>query len=64
MLENGVQIVQEVKEVKAFPDHENSFRFDRVVYKYTGGEFTISSGQVYVMNENGKTVADYNLLGG
>jgi hypothetical protein len=62
--EKGEQTIQEVKYVKAHPDPECSSSYKSVTYWETGNDpdrLLIMSGQVYVMNENGKTVADYKI---
>jgi hypothetical protein len=61
--EDGVQIVKEVKSIMATPDHDNPNYFKRVSYWEPGvksfDEYHVSHGKVYVMNDGGKTVADY-----
>jgi hypothetical protein len=61
---DGGELVQEVSCIRVTPDHECQPNYKRLTYYWNAGkggigENFVSSGQVYVMNESGKTIADY-----
>jgi len=60
---NGFEEVHEVKDVFMVPS-EHAKMITGYVYYFVPGESTarnVTDGDVYVMNEHGKTIADYHL---
>jgi hypothetical protein len=61
---SGLEIVKEVKSIMLRPASESASGARCVTYFEVGSEakaVDIFEGDVYLMNENGKTVADYCL---
>jgi len=57
---DGKEMVKEVEAVGRFPASESITNSDYLVYWNTDGQgCEIHDGTVYVMNENGKTIANY-----
>jgi hypothetical protein len=61
---SGLELIKQVKAVMFMPDSKSQLGKDCVTYFETGDEPKapdIYEGDIYVMNENGNTVADYHL---
>jgi len=57
---DGKELVKEIKSLMRCPASESITDSDFLIYWNTDGEgVEIHDGTVYVMNENGKTIADY-----
>lgn len=58
---DGGEFVREISSLHYLPPTNLEER-DRLTVKYADGEYSdLYEGTAYVMNENGKTVADYHL---
>ena len=68
VMDNRHEIVEEVETVVLYPASEtggvDTINLFKHAQKYTPGDPAgeITSGHVYVMNENGKTIATYHLF--
>lgn len=59
--EDGTECVREVQSVVKAPGDGKNLPFVLIVYDANGKSDQIEEGDVFVMNDNGKTIADYHM---